>query len=302
MVDLQRAILDELMGRNRNALPTEKKRSALHFTDPEVCKYYICGFCPNELFTNTKSDLGACNKVHDEYCRTEFQNSPQKSKYPYEKDWIHYLERLIDDLDRRIKRGHDRLEHQEDKTDAPLTPELQERFDNLSNRIQQMLKQIENLGEQGRVDESQQLMKLVDQLKNEKEQLVLNSTRVTGTQEKKMKVCETCGAFLVVGDTEKRMISHLEGKQHQGYTQIRKALEEWRLNHRDEKKGGREYDKEDRDREFKDPREREDRRDPRRNDRDRYREYDRRDPRDRKRPEREREDYDRDRKRSRGDY
>lgn len=24
----------------------------------QVCKYYLCGFCPAELFTNTRSDLG----------------------------------------------------------------------------------------------------------------------------------------------------------------------------------------------------------------------------------------------------
>jgi len=41
-----------------------------------------------------------------------------------------------------------------------------------------------------------------------------------------MDVCEICSAFLVVGDTQKRMDSHLEGKQHTGYDQIRKAYEE----------------------------------------------------------------------------
>lgn len=44
-----------------------------------------------------------------------------------------------------------------------------------------------------------------------------------------MKVCETCGAFLVLGDTEKRTVSHMEGKQHQGFAQIRKTLDEYRV-------------------------------------------------------------------------
>jgi hypothetical protein len=42
-----------------------------------------------------------------------------------------------------------------------------------------------------------------------------------------MQVCEVCGAFLVVGDTKQRVISHLEGKQHSGYALIRKTLEEY---------------------------------------------------------------------------
>jgi len=41
-----------------------------------------------------------------------------------------------------------------------------------------------------------------------------------------MKVCDICGAFLVVGDTDKRLSSHLEGKQHQGFALIRKTLED----------------------------------------------------------------------------
>lgn len=28
------------------------------FLPSQVCKYYLCGFCPAELFTNTRSDLG----------------------------------------------------------------------------------------------------------------------------------------------------------------------------------------------------------------------------------------------------
>ena len=27
---------------------------------------FLCGFCPNELFVNTRADPGICNKIHDE--------------------------------------------------------------------------------------------------------------------------------------------------------------------------------------------------------------------------------------------
>jgi hypothetical protein len=42
-----------------------------------------------------------------------------------------------------------------------------------------------------------------------------------------MKVCEVCGAFLVVGDTQQRVIAHIEGKQHAGFALVRKTLEEY---------------------------------------------------------------------------
>lgn len=44
-----------------------------------------------------------------------------------------------------------------------------------------------------------------------------------------MRVCEVCGAFLVIGDTEKRVLSHLEGKQHTGYLKIREYVNEYRV-------------------------------------------------------------------------
>lgn len=36
----------------------EEENDACFFLLCQVCKYYLCGFCPAELFTNTRSDLG----------------------------------------------------------------------------------------------------------------------------------------------------------------------------------------------------------------------------------------------------
>ncbi len=56
MVDLFRQQLDELLGADRDLLPEEKKNKQKHFDDERVCKFFLCGFCPHELFVNTKSD------------------------------------------------------------------------------------------------------------------------------------------------------------------------------------------------------------------------------------------------------
>jgi len=268
-VDSTRALLDELMGKDRNVLPSERQNKAVHFSDPDICKFYICGFCPSELFTNTKSDLGPCNKSHDDSCKQDFANSKKKHLYSYEKDFIHYLQRLVDDLDRRIKRGHERLDlGQDDKTQPPLTGEHSERLNAISDRIQTLLTQIEDLGEEGKVEECQQLMKVVDQLKSEKETtLVATDSRTIAQQEKRMKVCEVCGAFLVVGDTDKRVASHMEGKQHVGYALIRNTLSDYKKTHREdepslrpaerESEKDRRYKSSSRDRDRDDDRERE---------------------------------------------
>ena len=51
------AMLDELMGRNRNYDPNDANAKELKWSDNTVCRYYLVQFCPHELFTNTKADL-----------------------------------------------------------------------------------------------------------------------------------------------------------------------------------------------------------------------------------------------------
>ena len=49
------------------------------------------------------------------------------------------------------------------------------------------------------------------------------------SQEKQMEVCETCGAFLIVGDAQSRVDDHLQGKQHVGYARIKTAVDEMKV-------------------------------------------------------------------------
>jgi len=224
---------------------TKKPKRARHFTDSEVCKYYICGFCPHELFTNTKSDLGACPHIHDDACKDEFQRSSKKNTYPYEADFVAYLEHLIGDLDRKIRRSHERLDQDKDEEpeSPPIDTELAAKIAAISEREKALIDQMETLGEEGKIDELQNVKKHVDQLKQEKERLM--SGQRPG-QEKRMKVCEVCGAFLVIGDTEKRQQSHLEGKQHQGYLKIRQTIDEFKKLIDDRRRGRPEENNRDR--------------------------------------------------------
>lgn len=58
MVDAMRAMLDELMGKERNLPPEERTGKGISYKDAEICKYSLAGLCPYGLFKNTKSDLG----------------------------------------------------------------------------------------------------------------------------------------------------------------------------------------------------------------------------------------------------
>ena len=46
--------LNKLMGKDRNEIKVDKDEDF----DPSNCPYYLYDFCPHELFTNTKADLG----------------------------------------------------------------------------------------------------------------------------------------------------------------------------------------------------------------------------------------------------
>merc|ERR1711874_675209 len=184
--------------------------------------------------------------------------------------------------------------------------------------ISSLIDEAEEAGCQGNVERAQGLLKLIDQLKDEKEELKsrLDGTifmqipdMMLGQQEKTMEVCEVCGSFLIVGDAQQRIDDHVTGKQHCGFAKLREAIQEikdrMQANRdaaRQEREAQREKEREERravqmEEEKKREKEREDRRrrdEPRRRsrDRDRERNSERRD-----RGDRDRRDRDRDRER-----
>ncbi len=67
MVDAVRAMLDELMGKERDVPLSHRSSKKIDYTDPSVCKYALVACCPNQLFINTKSALGELG-VHAAAC------------------------------------------------------------------------------------------------------------------------------------------------------------------------------------------------------------------------------------------
>eukprot|EP00479_Gromia_sphaerica_P008296 TRINITY_DN308_c0_g3_i2.p1 TRINITY_DN308_c0_g3~~TRINITY_DN308_c0_g3_i2.p1 ORF type:complete len:333 (+),score=116.51 TRINITY_DN308_c0_g3_i2:111-1001(+) len=233
MMDAQRKLLDQLMGVDRNLNMDDRPTRKRTWRDDSTCKYYICGFCPHDLFANTKSDLGVCEDIHDAKLKAAFIAEDAEARRPYQNRFVRFLNSLIDDLDRKIRRGNDRIQltgpHGANKAADDEELKKAKMIKDLTAHIEQLLKQMEELGEVGKVDESQGLLKLVEQLQKEKHDLLMAevASKSQTSQEKRMKVCEVCGAFLVINDAESRVQSHLEGKQHMGYKKIRDALEEF---------------------------------------------------------------------------
>eukprot|EP00735_Rhodelphis_limneticus_P010480 TRINITY_DN3225_c0_g1::TRINITY_DN3225_c0_g1_i1::g.29754::m.29754 TRINITY_DN3225_c0_g1::TRINITY_DN3225_c0_g1_i1::g.29754 ORF type:complete len:346 (-),score=34.76,sp/Q9NQ29/LUC7L_HUMAN/38.82/1e-46,LUC7/PF03194.10/1.2e-73,Laminin_II/PF06009.7/0.17,SlyX/PF04102.7/5.2e+02,SlyX/PF04102.7/2.3,SlyX/PF04102.7/7.5e+03,Med9/PF07544.8/0.2,Med9/PF07544.8/2.9e+03 TRINITY_DN3225_c0_g1_i1:285-1322(-) len=336
-------MLDKLMGPNRNgdrpnAIPSE-------FSDDRVCKHFLCGVCPHELFTNTKMDLGPCTKHHSVELRNSYIEFKQKkgvNYYGYEAELYRVLDDLILECDRKIQRAQKRLEETEGAA-APvlnimqITKEQDREVDELNREITRLADEAEKLGEEGDVDGSMSLMQKVEELKIKKTQvqnrviqdvmrkpdpvpvpapvLIVPTdpdkpeTIATSVTNQKLRVCDICGAFLSILDSDKRLADHFGGKLHLGYFQIRELvktmredgshLRQWRPpagQERDDRDGkDRDQDRDRRRRSSSRERERD--RDRRDRDKDRDRDRDR-DYRDRDR-DRDRRDRDRDRDRDR---
>uniref|UniRef100_A0A1L8DH79 Putative spliceosome subunit n=1 Tax=Nyssomyia neivai TaxID=330878 RepID=A0A1L8DH79_9DIPT len=237
-MDSARQLLDELMGRNRNLDPDAKCRK-LNCFDPEFCQYYLVKFCPHDLFVNTKADLGQCPKLHDDEAKRLFEEEPRSSakKRQYEDEFLRFCNNMVNEVDRKIHKGKLRLKlMNKDDPDSPThgthMTRQQEQLNTLSERIKKLVGEAEEAGHRGDVDQAQGLMQLCDQLKDEKEALLKSndtshwSLEMVQAQEKQMEVCEVCGAFLIVGDAQQRIEDHLTGKQHLGYSKVRKVIEE----------------------------------------------------------------------------
>ncbi|EEF51557.1 luc7-like protein 3 [Ricinus communis] len=232
-MDLQRAMLDELMGADRNLTEEQRKDyKEITWDSKEVCPYYMARFCPHDLFVNTKSDLGPCDRIHDPKLKEGFEKSPRHDRYlpKFEAELAQRCEKLVMDLDRRVRRGRERLAQGEEPIPPPpMSAEKSEQLSVVEEKIKNLLVQVESLGEAGKVDEAQALMKKVDELNAEKALIQLQSDKVLMIpQEKKMALCEICGSFLVANDAAERTQSHVVGKQHIGYGMVRDFITEYK--------------------------------------------------------------------------
>ncbi|KAI0239730.1 Luc7-like protein 3 [Lamellibrachia satsuma] len=174
MASTAAALLDELMGRDRNLAPTEKRKE-IKWDDPSVCKYFLVDFCPHELFVNTRADLGPCNKLHEEDLRKNYQKSRHCGQMGYEEDFMRFLQTLVADVEKRIRRGHARLAlnnaAQQNSVAGGTQAAKQEKIEMLTKKINDLVEKAEELGCEGKVEEAQGMMMLCEKLKEERNDL-----------------------------------------------------------------------------------------------------------------------------------
>ena len=221
-----RKALDNLMGKDRNLPLREQLIKKKHFDDPIVCKFFLIGFCPHELFTHVKSsNIGECHYRHDQQFKIAFENDPNREKYQrkYEENLISFLESITTEVDMKMKRCLERIEAP--VPDQVINKEIQEEIEELDQKITDKIKQAELLGEKGKIDESEKIMKEIEQIKTQRNLLTNTKEYPAIYKDRQMKVCEICGALQSAQDNEKRIQTHKEGKIHSAYLKIRQYLD-----------------------------------------------------------------------------
>ncbi|XP_062144868.1 uncharacterized protein LOC133852187 [Alnus glutinosa] len=325
-MDAIRKQLDVLMGANRNGDVREVNRK---YYDRDVCRLYLVGLCPHELFQLTKMDMGPCPKVHSLQLRKEYEEAKAKGPDNYDRDLEDVIDRLILECDRKITRALRRLEADDAKaaiaisvSEVTQTPEVLELSKQIKEKlkeadqydlegktdlkiralevveelrtrradkqsmllldafnkdraslpqplpnppplaplpvitpdprtqemINEKLKKAEDLGEQGLVEEAQKALEEAEALKKlpARQEPALDSSKYTAADvritDQKLRVCDICGAFLSVYDSDRRLADHFGGKLHLGYMQIREKLAELQ----EEKEKSRKVDRDER--------------------------------------------------------
>ncbi|MCP9257511.1 Luc7-like protein 3 [Dirofilaria immitis] len=194
-------MLNELMGVKRNADIGDTDEP--DFDEPDVCKNFLVAFCPNEMFRNTKADLGFCPKIHDPALRLKYRESSRFEKLGYEEEFLNKIRRLDEEVRRKIEKNERRLamtqpvikdaskEGTEGETDAQRRQKelIAEQQSNLSAKINDCMEKLptlvskfralepkrqivytsgRSLGALGKVDEAKEQVRQADKFKQER--------------------------------------------------------------------------------------------------------------------------------------
>ncbi|GAB1315455.1 splicing factor [Madurella fahalii] len=220
----QRKLLEQLMGGGMAS-----RSAQLPITDPKVCRSYLVGTCPHDLFTNTKADLGACPRVHSEALKAEYEglSESEKKKYGFEYDYMRDLQNRIDACNRNIDTLQRRLEKTPDEVRQTNT--LLKAISDLGTTIANGLLEVEILGEMGEVGRAYDeyyKVRHAQAAKAEREKELKALSETSGPSgHQKLQVCDVCGAYLSRLDNDRRLADHFFGKMHLGFAQMRKAYD-----------------------------------------------------------------------------
>lgn len=228
MAEEQRKRIEQLMGRDHGSLI---RRMEVEMTSPRVCRAFLVGVCPHDLFVGTKQDLGECPNLHLQKHKMEYEYRTKKlgEKFPdIEYDYYKQLSQYVSELDRNIHNAQLRLQHTKEEKEkiAKVTKEL----DDLDVEIGLMVQELNFLIEKNKSSKAIEYSIELDKKCQDREKLSQQARKITEnvgqTSQQKLQVCDECGAYLSRLDNDRRLADHFVGKIHMGYLELRNNFKE----------------------------------------------------------------------------
>ncbi|KAK9816303.1 hypothetical protein WJX74_004427 [Apatococcus lobatus] len=227
MVDAMRAMLDELMGENRNG---DREKVERPLNSREICKHHLCGFCPYVEFERTKHDFGQCPLLHDEDAKERWDalDDAGKERLGHEHALMKWLDQLMADLRAKIKKNTERLKAEQE---SPVyLKDDQTALGYMNDSINELLARSEKLGEDGDVDGAQAVAAQAEHRKTEKAKFEGEARQRAGGNSSRygeQEVCPLSGVIVNVEET--RVRDHKMGRNYRAWCkfhEVYKALME----------------------------------------------------------------------------
>ncbi|GAA5996233.1 Luc7p [Rhodotorula paludigena] len=237
LAEQQRKLLEQLMGAEALGIVTHD----ISLYDLKLCHPFVAGICPHDLFTNTKMDLGPCAKTHSVKLKNEYEELLKKAEdekdehqvkvfNQFKANYEQVIMGFVAECDRRIAAAHRRLEKTPEENNR--TTALMREVGEIEGAYQAAMAEVEMLGSQGKVEESMTQLTKAEALKAEKLEKERELQQLTDTAgasgHQKLRVCDICGAYLSILDSDRRLADHFGGKMHLGYHQLRQLIDEWK--------------------------------------------------------------------------
>lgn len=243
----QKQLIEQLMGKEakydrRNNYKRHKEQS---FKDFEVCKPYLMGVCPYDLFQNTKENFGRCKKVHLDKYKIQFENfkedrDPEDHDLKsIEKQVLNKLDEFIKVCDSNIRIAEKKLEYPEEERSE--LNDQQMKLEEIDIKLNIYMNELINLIKLADFENDSLKMTIAKEITNLKLLKKIELQKFNELKEKligqsaqqQLQVCEQCGAYLSRIDTDRRLSDHFLGKMHMNYVKIRDIYEELKRKYKD---------------------------------------------------------------------
>lgn len=230
----QRYELEKIMGKGAlDRLPRgiedmgQSLKNPKVLENPRICKSFIVGKCPYDIFAGTKEYMGRCPKTHQVKYRMLYEDAKKRGvkmpRHDYELDYLRDLDYFINECDKKIKLAQQRLDLGDEEKEQ--LADLTGKIDHLSEEIGLCSNEVQLLAKQGDLERSLQVSKQLESMATARRRLADEYTTmvesINQSARQKLQVCTTCGGYLSTIDEDRRLVDHFVGKIHLSYVEIR---------------------------------------------------------------------------------